>query len=167
LLKRANFLKNKKFIRSVIPAAAGSGVFAADRFVKHLVYHTMYPGESIEVCPVFSVTYLMNTGMAFSMLTGNNTLLILVNILISGFIVSLLISGKISGILEGIAYSLILGGALSNIWDRIFHSGVIDYIDLGFFPVFNIADSAITIGAVLLFLSLFLESGKVSEPDVS
>ncbi|NLB34650.1 MAG: signal peptidase II [Elusimicrobia bacterium] len=159
--------KNKILIRSIIPALAGLAVFLADRFVKHLIYHSMYLGESLEILPFFSVTYLMNTGMAFSILSGNNTLLVLLNILILGFIIFILISGKTSGSLESLAYALVLGGASSNIFDRIFHSGVIDYIDLGFWPVFNIADSAITVGAVLLLIGLWLNPEKTKKSDVS
>lgn len=128
----------------------------------------MSPGDSIEVFGFLSMTYLINTGMAFSMLAGRNSLLIPINLLIIGFIIYILVNSYTSGLMEDIAYYLIVAGACSNLWDRFFYAGVIDFIDLGFWPVFNIADAAISTGAAMLLLSIFIQNKEdKKKSDVS
>lgn len=128
-------------------------VFILDRFFKFLVAINLNYGDIIPVLPFLNITYLNNTGIAFSLLTGNNKILFYVNLFIVVFLVLVLVFSKLRKGLVFIAYALILGGALSNLWDRYFYNGVIDYIDFKVWPVFNIADTAITIGALLIVYS--------------
>lgn len=104
-----------------------------------------------------------NTGAAFSMLSGNNVLFIIITTLACVILTCFLFSKKIfTNKLEKISLSLILGGAIGNLVDRILYAYVRDFIYLKFinFAVFNIADSAITIGAILLISSILFLSKK-------
>lgn len=104
-----------------------------------------------------------NTGAAFSMLAGNNVLFIIITSLACVILGYFLFSKKMfSKRLEKISLALILGGAVANLIDRIVFAYVRDFIYLKFinFAVFNIADTAITIGAVLLIVSILFISKK-------
>jgi signal peptidase II len=117
----------------------------------------MNAGEKISLLPFLDITHLNNTGMAFSLFTGNNTALLIINAVV---IVIIGLVAKLSKEKKGpayLAYGFILGGALSNKWDRYFYQGVIDYIDFKIWPVFNIADTAITIGALLIAYAIITD----------
>ncbi|MGM0440809.1 MAG: signal peptidase II [Elusimicrobiota bacterium] len=135
-------------------------VFIIDQFLKFLVVVNMKIGESIELLPVLNITYLKNTGMAFSFLQGNNDVLLAVNIGIIVLLAGVLKFTSQKDKFAIVAYSLILGGALSNLWDRIFYEGVVDFINLKVWPVFNIADTAITMAALIIVYSVFSDYMK-------
>ncbi len=106
--------------------------------------------------PIFGkwlqMTYAENTGIAFSIpLEG-----LLLQVITVVFIIALLIVGHRMKALSipwlGTSFALIVGGAVGNALDRIFREYVIDFISVGSFPIFNIADSAVTIGVVMLIL---------------
>jgi len=129
-------------------------IFLIDRIIKLIVSINLNQGESIKILPFLNITYLKNSGMAFSLLTGNNQLLLYVNIAV---IIILALIIKFAKVKKGpayYAYGFILGGAASNLWDRYFYNGVMDYIDFKIWPVFNIADTAITAGAFLIIYSI-------------
>ncbi len=131
-----------------------SVVFILDRFVKLLIAVNLDYGEIVPVMSFLNITYINNTGIAFSMLSGNNRILIWINFIIIIIFIFMLILSKLKKGPVYIAYGLILGGALSNLWDRYFYNGVIDYIDFKIWPVFNFADTGITIGALLILFSM-------------
>lgn len=122
---------------------------------KFLVHHTFELYESVNILPFFSITYVRNIGAAFSILEGQRGLLALLAIVISGFIIYLLYKNPQEKKLENMALSMVLGGALGNLFDRLYHGFVIDFFDVYFgtwhYPTFNIADCAICIG-IGLFL---------------
>ncbi|MFH1414760.1 MAG: signal peptidase II [Elusimicrobiota bacterium] len=143
-------------------------VFILDRLLKLLVSVNLDYGESVRLLPFLNITYLHNTGIAFSLFTGNNSLLTLVNLGVIVILIIVLVLSKRTKGLEYTAYGLILGGAISNLWDRYFYSGVIDYIDFKVWPVFNIADSAITVGAFLIAATVFFDIvGKKKKVNLS
>ncbi|MDA3792894.1 MAG: signal peptidase II [Elusimicrobia bacterium] len=129
-------------------------VILVDRLVKFLVLVNMDIYDSVSVFPFLNITYIKNTGIAFSLFTGGNSRLIWINSLVILFMGWILYSGRDEPKILQAAYAFIIGGALSNMWDRIVYSGVIDCFDFKVWPVFNIADSAITIGAVLIAYNL-------------
>jgi signal peptidase II len=101
------------------------------------------------------ITVVFNTGMAFGLFPGKTNLLIyltLILILVFLFFFNKEQKKKINFL---IATGLIFGGAISNLIDRLMLGAVVDYIDLRFWPVFNLSDSCITIGAVLLIIDSF------------
>jgi len=134
-------------------------VIALDRITKHLIEKTIPLEDTVDVIPgFFRLTHLQNPGSAFSFFAESNSpwrapALILFS-LTALIIISVLLWRERETNLKTIALALVFGGALGNLWDRLFNGAVTDFIDfyLGshHWPPFNIADSAIVIGAVLL-----------------
>ncbi|MFW6134374.1 MAG: signal peptidase II [Elusimicrobiota bacterium] len=141
-----------------------AGIFIIDRLFKFLVIMNMDLGQKISFLPFLNITYLQNTGMAFSLLSGNNRILLFISIFFC-LILAIAIRKSSERDPAFIAYGLILGGALSNLWDRYFYSGVIDYLDFKVWPVFNLGDTAITIGAVLILFQIIKEYFSKAKPS--
>ena len=142
-------------------------VIVLDQATKFLVTRFLDLYERVEVLPVLDFTLLHNTGAAFSMLAGASGWQRWFFIGLAG-VVSVMLIVWIWRTPRGekllpLALALILGGAIGNVIDRIWHGYVVDFIHAhwgdAYFPAFNIADSAITIGAVLLILDAFREKG--------
>ena len=123
----------------------------ADQLTKYLVASSFTSGSSLPVLPpVLYLTYVQNTGAAFGLLKGQQLLFVGLSLLVIVWIGwELLTKPVLAGmVLWGCA--LILGGALGNMIDRLRFGYVIDFIDLRVWPVFNLGDSAITVGVTLL-----------------
>lgn len=140
-------------------------VIALDQATKLVVTRLLELYERVEVLPVLDFTLLHNTGAAFSMFAGASGWQRGFFITLGG-IVSLVLVVWIWRLPRGskllpLALGLILGGALGNVIDRVVHGYVIDFIHAhwgaAYFPAFNVADSAITIGALLLIVDSFRE----------
>jgi len=147
-------LKNKKkFLRLIFI------LFFLDRITKEIVRAAMPLNFSIPVLKdTFHITHITNTGIAFGLARGNN----LFFLILSGVIILLLIfffikSEKRS---ELMPVSLIIAGAAGNILDRIIYGSVCDFLDFRIWPVFNLADSFVTIGGVVLFYLEFLKKPR-------
>lgn len=108
----------------------------------------------------FNITYVKNTGMAWSLFSNQTLLLTIVSVVVVIFIIYYIQTNKLNTMYK-IIYGLILGGALGNLYDRIMFQYVRDFLDFyifGYnFPVFNIADSALTIGIFLLLIQFIRE----------
>ena len=133
---------------------------------KLLISKIFKVNESIVIIKdFFNITYVRNTGAAWSILSGFRIGLVIVSLVIIGFIVYYVYKNKISSMMEKIGYSMILGGALGNLLDRIFYGYVIDFLDFKIFgynyPVFNLADTFIVIGVFMLIL--FGRNGEETE----
>ena len=104
----------------------------------------------------FCITYVRNTGAAWSIFEGRVLGIIVVSLIIISFIVYYISKQKVKSKLEKIGYSLILGGALGNLLDRFIYGYVIDFLDFNIFgydyPIFNLADSFIFVGVMLLII---------------
>ena len=138
-------------------------IILLDQFTKTLIVGNFQLGDSRTVTSFFNVVRVHNAGAAFSFLAGasgwQRWFFVGLGTLATGFIVWML--RKHGGQrLFSWALSLILGGAVGNVIDRLLHGHVIDFIQIHaagwYFPSFNIADSAITVGAVLLILDELL-----------
>ncbi|BDG35071.1 signal peptidase II [Saccharococcus caldoxylosilyticus] len=135
-------------------------VIAIDQWTKWLIVKYMRLGESIPIIPnVLYITSHRNRGAAWGILQGQFWLFYLITVIVViGLIVYIqrLPRGER---LFGVALGLMLGGAIGNFIDRLFRKEVVDfihaYIGTYSFPVFNIADSALTIGVALLFIKMF------------
>ena len=142
-------------------------VIVLDQATKFLVTRFLALYERVEVLPVLDFTLLHNTGAAFSMLAGasgwQRWFFIGLACVVSVVLVVWIWRTPRGEKLLPLALSLILGGAIGNVIDRIWHGYVVDFIHAhwgeAYFPAFNIADSAITIGAALLILDAFREKG--------
>ena len=128
-------------------------VIIIDQLAKLAITRTLALNESKVLIPEFlSLTYTTNTGAIFGMLRGMNTLLIVVGLVIIIWLIYYLYTETKS---ENTSYffALIIGGAVSNLIDRVVYGSVIDFINFYFWPTFNIADSAITVGVIAIIIS--------------
>jgi signal peptidase II len=134
-------------------------VILVDQLTKLLILGAFQPNESHTVTPFFNIVRVHNAGAAFSFLAGaagwQRWLFVGLGVAAALFIVWMLRSHAGQRLFAW-ALALILGGALGNVIDRLAHGHVVDFIQVhwrhAYFPAFNVADSAITIGAALLIL---------------
>ena len=146
-------------------------VLVLDQITKVLVDKTMTLHQSVEVIPNFAhLTYVRNTGAAFGFLAGSHSTLRivffgLISVVAIGCIAYLLRSIRPQQKTLLVSLSLVLGGAVGNLIDRLRLGEVIDFMDLHWYhfhwPAFNVADSAISIGVVLLFIQM-LRKGSLT-----
>jgi len=145
----------------------------ADQVTKIIISTQMKLYESIELIPVFKITYVHNYGAAFSFLTDaggwQRWFFSIIAITISALLIWWLKKLPATNKLLGSAYALVLAGALGNLYDRLSYGYVVDFLHVFYktwnFPVFNIADSAICVGAGLLLIDAFLEEKVKSVKD--
>ncbi len=131
-------------------------VVVFDQIIKEIARIRFAHG--VRVASFFSLRTSTNTGAAFSIMDGSNSLLLWLTIIIFGVLVYFVseLPFKTS---YYVPYAMILGGAFSNILDRAFFGGVTDFIAFSFWPSFNLADAAITVGAAWLGMNILLRDG--------
>ncbi|MEH6469640.1 MAG: signal peptidase II [Halopseudomonas sp.] len=145
-------------------------VLVLDQFSKQLALAWLEYAQPVRLLPVFDLTLLYNKGAAFSFLATQEGwqrwFFSLIAIAVGGYLLHWLSKISRAERVLSIALALILGGALGNLVDRLLLGYVIDFISLHwqhhYYPAFNIADSAITVGAVLLLWDSFVASRKPS-----
>ena len=125
-----------------------AGVLVLDRITKLLIVHLVPLNSSVEFGPI-SLVHALNTGTAFGLLKSGGILFTLIALIVSAHLIfkHSSYSARYQPLL-----GLVLGGALGNVADRFLYDAVIDFIDVHFWPVFNVADSAISIAIVLLII---------------
>ncbi|MFH0887451.1 MAG: signal peptidase II [bacterium] len=140
----------------------------SDQISKYLISHFMHAGESWPIIPkIFHLTYVQNTGAAFGLLRGNNTMLaIIAAVLIIAVVVAYNITKKKDPLFI-ISLSFILGGSMGNLCDRITRGYVVDFLDFRVWPVFNLADSLINIGFILLVIHILMRKGERNASDTA
>lgn len=153
----------------IIIAAA---IVIIDQLAKLLVIANISPTECIHIIPgLFDFVYVENTGAAFSILSDSTLLLSLISVLFCIGVVFFWYKEKPKNKLFCAALTMLFAGALGNAIDRIFRGFVVDFISTSFitFPVFNIADIAITGGAAVLiiYILFFDKDEKDGETDSS
>ncbi len=124
-----------------------------------------YLHKDIEVINnFFYLIYTKNNGAAFSILTGKRLFLIVITVLIIGSLIYYIIKNEVSSKIEILSFSLIIGGSLGNLIDRVVRGYVIDFISVKifgyYFPIFNIADTLICIGVFILLIIQFRKERK-------
>lgn len=139
-------------------------VVLVDRWSKHIVAQRIRLYSHIQVIPgLFRITHTENTGAAFSLFADSpapwkTAMLIAFSALALVVVGVLLWKNDVDHVATGVGLSLIMGGALGNLWDRLARGRVVDfllvYVKRYEWPVFNLADSAIVIGAALLILEI-------------
>jgi signal peptidase II len=144
-------------------------VFALDRVTKAWAEHALAPVGTLPFAgPWLRFTYVRNTGVAFGLGAGQSLPLVAITLVALALVAALAFSSRSRTWPRSLALGLIVGGAAGNLLDRARWGSVIDFVDFGFqrnwWPVFNAADSAITVGVILFALTLLAES-KDSTPD--
>jgi len=149
---------------------AAAGAYALDRLTKWWVEVSLQGRPPIRVIPgVLDLRFTSNSGGAFSLGTSAPLLFAAASVAVSAFIV--VTAWRHSSALVAASLGLILGGAVGNLTDRVIrdpsflHGSVVDFIDVHVWPVFNVADSSIVIGAVLLAAASFRRRGDRADGD--
>lgn len=129
--------------------------FILDFVCKFIITHILSFNDSIMVIKnLFYISLVKNTGGAFSIFTGSTFLLIVISFLILLGIFIYIYRNNIKNRVSLIGFGLLIGGAMGNLFDRIYYGYVIDYLDFKLFgygyPIFNLADSFVVIGAIIL-----------------
>ncbi|MFZ0169933.1 MAG: signal peptidase II [Candidatus Dormiibacterota bacterium] len=137
-------------------AVAAISVFAVDRLTKLWVTHSLSLGEQLWPAWPVHIYYTINNGAAFSLLPSANWLFLAVAVLVVAAILWRwrLLALEPSWVQVGVG--LLLGGAVANALDRITQGYVVDFIQLPHWPVFNVADSGITVGVAILVARIIL-----------
>lgn len=129
-------------------------VFLLDRGTKWWAQAWLLPRSPIELASFLHLTYLENTGAAFGMLRGSNGLLAIVSAGLLAILARLARRHPPEDLWAHWGLALVAGGALGNLYDRLAYGFVVDFLDFRIWPVFNAADSCISIGAACLALGL-------------
>ena len=143
-------------------------VFALDRWSKAWATEqlALVPSKAL-IGEWLRLTYVRNTGVAFGLGAGQGLPFAAITLIALGLVVWLALSSKSRTWPRSVALGLIVGGALGNLVDRVRWGSVIDFIDFGYrqnwWPVFNAADSAISVGVALFALTLLTEGGGKDE----
>lgn len=140
-------------------------LFLLDQVFKYLFLEMMDFGQTILIIPqFFSFTLVKNTGVAFSLFAGSQIPIIMLSILIMIALYLFWIPKQKLTTWNRISYGCLYGGILGNLIDRIFRTGVIDYLDFNLFgydaPIFNLADICVVLGAFILFITMWKEEKK-------
>jgi len=137
-------------------------VLLFDQIIKLIINHALEINQIINIISgFFSIVYVKNTGAAFSILENNTVLLVILSVIVIIILDRYIKKEKDFSKMDILSLGLILGGIFGNLIDRIIHHGVIDYLSFNFFnysfPIFNLADMAITGGVLVLLLSMILK----------
>jgi signal peptidase II len=160
---RMKSIDRKKLMREMWFFLVSGVVVGLDQLSKYLVRANIDPGQSVPEHGFFRFTYGTNTGGVFGFFV-NQTFLITVAAVISVVVIILYSRHKMAqSMLVKVSLGMILGGSIGNLIDRIRFGAVTDFIDVGAWPVFNLADSAIDIGVVLLIIYILFRMKKDSK----
>lgn len=134
-------------------------IAAADQLSKKWIRSNLLAGHSYFEAGIFRIIHVSNTGAAFGLFQGQSFILTIIGLVgIAVFLVYILVIYRglpfLDNMLNRVALGLIFGGALGNLIDRLRFGQVTDFIAFGFWPAFNIADSAVTVGVILFAFSL-------------
>lgn len=156
--------------RLVVPFGIAAVVIAVDQLSKWLVVDTLGPAATAHrfrlLGNAFAIHHVENTGVAFGFLQGQALLVTVLAILVVFFLVRMYRNARATSWTTAIACGLIVGGALGNLLDRVRLGYVVDFIEVSVWPKFNVADSAITIGALLLAWRYLRVEGTAGNRDL-
>ncbi|CRV21887.1 signal peptidase II [Staphylococcus saprophyticus] len=140
-------------------------ILVLDQITKFIIASSMKVGDSFEVIPNFlNITSHRNDGAAWGILSGKMSFFFIITIIILVVLIVFYIKEAKNNLLMQIAISLLFAGALGNFIDRVLHGEVVDFVDtyiFGYnFPIFNVADSSLTIGVLLIIIALLTDMKK-------
>lgn len=138
-----------------------------DQFVKYLIQANMELNHTIPIIlDFFHITYIQNKGAAFSILAGRTEILILIPTIVTLLLLAYIVRRKRQDhwVLL-LSLSLIVAGGIGNLIDRLSYGYVVDFLDFRIFPIFNVADIAVSCGCGLLLLYMFFIEPKLAKED--
>ncbi|MDI6829910.1 MAG: signal peptidase II [Actinomycetota bacterium] len=142
-------------------AAAFLAALALDQASKAMVRALLPQGERVVSLSFIKLRQVRNPGTAFGIIQGRSWPLFLASIAVFAvLLLALWRWGRPGGRLFQAGLGLIMGGAVGNIIDRIALGAVVDFIDVGFWPVFNLADTAIVVGVGMVLLSVIMDTSR-------
>jgi signal peptidase II len=134
--------------------AVATAVVVADQVTKHVIVQRLALGETRDVLPGLDITHVRNTGIAFGVFPGR---LEVISLLTAAAVIWMLVHFARSGsrhLLFPVALGLLIGGSVSNLADRLRLGHVTDFLDFGWWPAFNLADTFICLGVAILLVTL-------------
>ena len=139
-------------------------VIICDQLTKYVVRETIPLYETFIEVGIFSIVHGQNTGSAFGLFAGFTNYLIVASLIGLALILYFFVKQASANLFVRIAVGLIVGGAVGNLIDRVKDGFVVDFISVGWWPAFNVADSAISIGMTVMVL--FMIFGNKIDNDV-
>jgi signal peptidase II len=142
---------------AILLYSVAGAIYVLDRVTKLLAERLLQGGPAVEIIPgVFSLRFTTNPGGAFGLFGGLTWLFVTTSLVVTAVVI--VASVNLPGRTSAVGLGLVLGGAVGNLTDRVirgpgFSGEVVDFLDFQLWPVFNVADSAIVIGAAVLLLS--------------
>ena len=143
-------------------------VIALDQLTKRAVQQNLALGESLLVFPPWEfvrIVHWVNTGAAFGMFQGGNAVLIGLTVAITLAILIYYQTLPEDHLFQRICLALMVGGSIGNLIDRLTLGYVVDFVAIGRFPVFNLADSCVTVSVILLLISTIIEERKAQSTE--
>ncbi|MCH8928122.1 MAG: signal peptidase II [Candidatus Marinimicrobia bacterium] len=142
-----------------------------DQITKQVVRNNMGVGDSFDILgTLLRFTFVENKGLAFSIKVSNLAIFTGLSFIASAVVLYYLYKYRNEGISVYLPLALIFGGAVGNMIDRVLFSKVVDFIDVGIssyrWPVFNVADSAVSVGLVWFLIASWMMKGEEKEPEV-
>jgi signal peptidase II len=139
-------------------------IIGADQLVKWIIRETVERGDAHAVIWPVKIVHVTNSGAAFGILQGAGPLLVMTSVVGMIALIVFLFNPGFAHPLMRLGLALMLGGAVGNLIDRVREGEVVDFVKVPNFPAFNVADSAITIGVVLLVWAMLREP-QTSPPE--
>ncbi len=143
-------------------------VIALDQLTKRAVQQNLALGEALLVLPPWEfvrIVHWVNTGAAFGIFQGGNAILIGLTIAITIAILVYYQTLPEDHFFQRICLALMVGGSIGNLIDRLTLGYVVDFVAVGSFPVFNLADSCVTVSVILLLISMIIEERKAQSTE--
>ena len=160
------FSSHISFYRDRLLTFPLTSVVVCDQVSKYLISVNLNLYESWPETGLFRLTHGTNSGAAFGFFPDQTVLLTIISLFAIVFLYYFYRSQALNSKLMRFSIGLQLGGAFGNLIDRIHYGAVIDFIDVGWWPAFNIADSSIVIGVILLLFSLLIQKRINPEEDI-
>ena len=146
-------------------AAVAGAAIAADQITKRIVAGTLDLGDARHVIGPFDLHHVQNTGIAFGLFPkATSIVIVLTSIVIAWLLVVFARSGARHPVLP-VGLGLVVGGSLSNLADRVRLGHVTDFLDVGWWPAFNLADTFIVVGVVLLVAAALIADRPGRRPS--
>ena len=137
-------------------------ILILDQITKWIVSTNMYLGQALPEEGFLRLVYVLNTGSAFGLFQGFTDILIIFSFVGIALVRYLFLRSEAQSDFYKLGLAMIFSGAVGNLIDRIINGAVVDFISVGWWPVFNIADSSISVGMVVLGFSILFPNKKSS-----